>query len=311
MKIAIFGAGGVGGYFGGRLAQAGEDVTFIARGEHLEAIQSGGLKVDSIKGDFVVKPTRATDDPAQVGPVDVVLVAVKAWQVPEAAQAIRPMVGTETLVVPLLNGVEAPDQLAQVLGRDPVGGGLCRISSFIAAPGYIRHVGIEPYIAFGELNGRKSQRCQALLHALEKAGVRAVIPADIRAAMWAKFLFIAAFSGVGAATRAPAGVMRGIPETRALLETAMEEIVAVAQAQSINLSSESIAKTMAFIDGMQEDVRASMQRDILEGRPSELASQNGAVIRLGRLAHVPTPVNEFLFASLLPQELRARGEVRF
>jgi 2-dehydropantoate 2-reductase len=311
MKIAVFGAGGVGGYFGGKLAQAGEEVTFIARGEHLVSIQTGGLKVDSIKGDFVVKPAHATDDPRRVGAVDVVLVAVKGWQVAEAARAMRPLVGSATLVVPLLNGVEAPDQLAEMLGRQAVGGGLCRISSFIAGTGHVRHVGIEPYVAFGELDGGESERCQLLLRAFERAEVKAEIPADIRIAMWDKFLFIAAFSGAGAVTRAPAGGMRAIPETRALLESAMQEIVAVAQAHHIGLPADSVAKTMAFIDEMQEGVQASMQRDILEGRPSELASQNGAVIRLGRLAGVPTPVNDFLYASLLPQELRARGEIGF
>jgi len=218
MRIAVFGTGGVGGYFGGRLAQAGEEVTFIARGAHLQAICEQGLRVESPKGHFTVHPARATSDPDEVGPVDYVLVGVKAWQVPEAARAIAPMVGEGTAVIPLQNGVEAPGQLSAVLGAEHVLGGLCQISALVAGPGLIRHVGIEPYIAFGELEGQgPSTRAERLRAAFERAGVNAEIPKDIQAALWNKYLFIAAFSGVGAVTRAPIGVIRSLPETRALL----------------------------------------------------------------------------------------------
>ncbi len=312
MRIAIFGSGGVGGYFGGRLAQAGEEVIFIARGEHLRAIQTQGLRVDSIKGDFIIRPAQATDNPAEVGTVDVILVGVKAWDVPEAAQLMRPMVGPETFVVPLENGVEAPDQLAAVLGREHVLGGLCKIISAIVAPGHIRHAGIDPYIAFGELDGRKSERAERLRQAFAKAiGVTAEVSPDIQAAMWEKFVFIAAISGVGAVTRAPAGVLRSLPETRQMLEQAMREILAVARARGVALADEVIPQTMAFIDALPANGTASMQRDILSGRPSELEYQNGTVARLGRELGVPTPVNAFIYASLLPQELRARGKLEF
>ncbi|RLC62817.1 MAG: 2-dehydropantoate 2-reductase, partial [Chloroflexi bacterium] len=198
MRIAIFGTGAVGGYFGGRLAQAGEEVVFIARGEQLQALRDHGLRVDSPQGDFVIHPVQATDDAAQVGIVDVVLVGVKAWQVPEAAQAMAPLVGADTFVVPLQNGVEAPSQLAAVLGDEHVLGGLCRIVSFVVEPGHVRHAGLEPYVAFGELDNRPSERVRRLQAAFARAGVTAEIPADIGAAMWEKFLFIASFSGVGA-----------------------------------------------------------------------------------------------------------------
>lgn len=312
MRIAVFGTGGVGGYFGGRLAQAGEEVIFIARGEHLRAMREHGLRVDSIKGDFVLQPVQATDNPAEVGPVDAILVGVKAWDVPQAAQLMRPMVGPETFVVPLENGVEAPDQLAEVLGREHVLGGLCKIISAIVAPGHIRHAGIDPYIAFGELDGRKSERAERLRQAFARAiGVIAEIPDDIQVAMWEKFVFIAAISGVGAVTRAPAGVIRSLPETRQMLEQAMREILAVARARGVALSDEVVSQTMAFIDAMPAGGTASMQRDIIAGRPSELDYQNGTVARLGRELGVPTPVNAFIYASLLPQELRARGKVEF
>jgi 2-dehydropantoate 2-reductase len=311
MKIAIFGTGGVGGFFGGRLARAGEQVIFIARGEHLRAIQANGLKVDSIMGDFVIDPAQAADEPSQVGPVDVVIVGVKAWQVPQAAQAMRPMVGDKTFVVPLENGVEAPDQLASVLGAEHVLGGLCQLSAYVAGPGYIRHVGIEPYIAFGEMDRQSSPRTGRLRQAFERAGVKVSIPDDIQAAMWDKFLFIAAISGVGAVTRSPVGAFRQLPETRQMLIAAMEEIFAVARRRGVRLPDDAVEKRLAFIDNISASVTASMHRDIIEGRPSELESQNGAVVRMGQELGVPTPVHSFLYASLLHQEKRARGEISY
>jgi 2-dehydropantoate 2-reductase len=305
----------VGGYFGGRLAQAGEEVTFIARGAHLQAIREQGLRVDSLKGDFIVHPARATEDPAGVGEVEAVLVGVKAWQMPEAARSISPLVGRETVVVPLANGVEAPAQLGAVLGAEHILGGLCQISALIAGPGHIRHVGIEPYVAFGELDGEPgqgpSERVERLRAAFVRAEVAVEVPADIQAAMWNKFLFIAAFSGVGAVTRAPLGVIRSLPETRALLLGAMVEILAVARARGVALPADSVEKRMAFVDGLLPGVLASMQRDIMEGRPSELEAQSGAVVRMGRESGVATPVHAFIYACLQPQELRARGKIEF
>jgi 2-dehydropantoate 2-reductase len=310
MRTAVFGAGAVGGYFGGRLAQAGEDAVFIARGEHLKAMQARGLRVASTEGDFKIEPVQATDDPAAVGVVDAVLVAVKAWQVPQAAREMRPLVGTETFVVPLANGVEAPSHLSTVLGQHHVLGGLCRIISALVEPGHIRHAGISPTITFGELDGRRSERAERLYEAFQKArGVTPILTSDIREEMWKKFLFIAALSGVGAVTRAPVGVLRSLPETRAMLEQAMEEILAVAHARDVALPREIVAETMAFIDGLPPDGTASMQRDIMAGRPSELASQNGAVVRLGRKVGIETPLHDFIYRSLLPQEHQARGEM--
>jgi 2-dehydropantoate 2-reductase len=311
MRIAIFGAGGAGGYFGGKLAQAGEEVTFIARGDHLKAIQASGLRVDSILGDFRVSPANATDDPAQVGPVEIVLLAVKAWQVPEAIRDMPPLIYKSTGVIFLGNGVDAPAQLTAALGNDPVMGGLCRISAFIAAPGHIRHAGIQPYVAFGELDGHHSERAALLLQAFQRAGVNAEIPADILAAIWEKFIFIAAFSGVGAVARAPVGPLRNLPGTRRLLQSAIAEIESLARSHDIRLPADIAAKTIAFIDAMGPGVTASMQRDIIDGRPSELESQNGAVVRIGREQGLPTPVNQFIYDSLLPQELKARGEIEF
>lgn len=307
MRVIVYGSGSVGGYFGGRLAEAGEDVWFIARGKHLHALQSSGLRVDSHKGDMLLEKVQATDQVQAIGHADVILMCVKTWQVPEAAQAIVPVVGPETFVVPLENGVEAVDQLAGVLGKEHVLGGLCRIASQVAAPGHIRHMGIEPYIAFGELDGKPSQRSEQLRQAFTRVGVWAEIPADITTAIWSKFLFIASVSGVGSVARAPIGVIRSLPGTRHMLQGVMQEVWTVGQAHGVNLPADSAEKTIAFIDGMPEATTASMQRDIAEGRPSELEAQNGAVVRMGEKHGLPTPVNSFIYASLLPQELKARA----
>src|SRR5215475_7822245 len=212
MRIVIFGTGGAGGYFGAQLARAGEDVVFIARGEHLRAIRTHGLSIETPMGEVVIHPAQATDDPAQVGTADVVLVGVKAWQVTDAAEAMRPMMGSETFVVPLQNGVEAPSQLGTALGRERVLGGLCGTFSWVVAPGRIRSIGTMNVISFGELDNRRSERGERLLRVFAQAGVKAEIPADIGKALWDKFLLVTSFGGVGAMTRAPIGVIRTIPE---------------------------------------------------------------------------------------------------
>ena len=308
MRIAVFGAGGVGGYFGGRLAQAGEDVVFIARGEHLQALRRDGLRIDSLAGDFSVAPVAASDDPAAIGPVDAVLVAVKTWQVAEAAERIGPLLGPNTRVIPLLNGVEAAGQLAVALGAERVLQGLCGLIAYRAGPGHIRHVGAEPFVRFGRPDNRPDSVAERLCAAFGKAvGVSADIPADIEAAVWRKFLLIAPWSGVGAVTRAPVGLLRHLPGSRDLLVRAMRETHALAQARGVDLPASAIDDALGFIDSLPESSTASMQRDIMKGRPSELEAQNGAVVRLGREAGVETPVNGFLYHALQPQEQQARG----
>jgi 2-dehydropantoate 2-reductase len=311
MRFAVIGVGGAGGYFGARLAEAGHDVTFIARGQHLAAIRSSGLRVDSVDGDAVVKAA-ATDDPGEVGGVDCVILGVKAWQVPQAAQSAASMVGPSTAVLPLQNGVEAPGQIAEAVGRDHALGGTARIIAFRAGPGHVVHTGAVPTIELGELDGTRSARVEALCQVLDEAkGVTATIPDDIRVAMWMKFLLIAGWSGVGAVTRAPIGTTRSVAGTRRLLEGAMAEVEQVAAAHGVQLPPGAVAATMAFVDGLPAHGTASLQRDIAAGQPSELESLNGAVTRLGAAVGVPTPVNAFLYDALLPQESRARGQIDF
>jgi 2-dehydropantoate 2-reductase len=311
MRVAIFGTGGAGGYFGTKLARAGEDVTFIARGEHLRAIRARGLRLETPAEDLVIHPAQATDDPAQVGTVDAVLVGVKTWQLGEAARAMRPMMGAETFVVPLQNGVEAAGQLAQILGAGRVLEGLCGTVSRVAGPGHILSLGETNFVKFGEPDDRRSERAERLRSAFERAGVRAEIPADIRAALWEKFIFVVPYGGVGALTRAPAGVVRGLPGTRRLLERGMQEILAVARARRVALAEDVVRKTFGLLDGLAPGATTSLQRDIIAGRRSELDAWSGAVVRLGREAGVETPLHEFVYDSLLPAELRARGELQF
>jgi 2-dehydropantoate 2-reductase len=300
MRIAVFGTGGVGGYFGGRLAQAGEDVTFIARGGTLEALRTRGLRVDSIKGDFVLPSVKATDAPREEA--DVILVCVKAWQVPEAAAAMGPLIGRDTIAIPMENGLEAPEQLVAALGAGHAGGGLCGIVSFVVEPAHIRHAGAEPTVMFGELDNRASERLARLRDAFVRAGVQADIPPDIHRSMWTKFLFIAVMSGLGAVTRVPVGVWRTMPETRQLATDALREVLAIAAARGITLARDAVERTLDRFDGLPPESTASMQRDVLEGKPSELESQLGAVVRMARASGVPTPIFDTLYAALLPQE---------
>jgi 2-dehydropantoate 2-reductase len=307
MRIAVFGSGGVGGYFGGRLALAGEDVTFIARGEHLRAIQAKGLTVDSLNGDFVVYPAKATSEVREVGPVDLVIVGVKAWQVPEAARAMKTLVGPKTTVLPLQNGVDAVPQLTAELGQDAVIGGLCKIVSFVVAPGHIRHAGFAPTIVIGELDDQRTGRIQTIEATLNQADLETTIATEIKVALWMKFLFIASFSGVGAIANAPAGILRTDPELRAQMLQAMEEIYSLAHARSIQLPSNSIEIVMAGVNALPEDATSSMHRDIAAGKPSELESQNGAVVRMARESGIQVPTHELIYAKLMPLEEKARA----
>jgi len=306
--FVVFGAGGVGGYFGAALARAGYSVVFIARGTHLEAIRRSGLHIRSPNGDFNVTPKQVTDNPADVGPVDAVILGVKAWQVPDAARAMRPLLAPATKVLPLQNGVEAADQLLQVLGREHTLIGLCRIISSVTSPGHICHAGVEPTIALGEPDGSTlSANGRALAEALREAGVVVETPPDIRAALWEKLVFIAAVSGVGAVARATIGEVCECPLARQLLRQLMEEIVTVAHALGIRLRENVVNRTLAFVESLPPRGTASMQRDITDGKRSELEEIVGAVVRLGDQKGVPTPTMDYVYASLLPQELRARG----
>ena len=313
MRLAVVGAGAVGGYFGGRLVQSGVDVTFIARNRTLEALSSDGLHVRSIDGDFSV-PVKATSDPGSVGEVDGVLFGVKAWQIEEAARSAKPLFGPQTFALPLLNGIEIPDRLNAVLGRDTelgrqrVLGGLCRIIAKVESPGRIHHFGARPTIELGELDGSDSERVQAFQKLGEDAGFVVKVPSGgIQKAMWGKFIFIVATSAVGAVTRSTLGEIRTHPQTRKLLVEAIREVWSLGRARGIPLTDDAVERSMAFIDKLPAETTASMQRDIMEGRPSELDAQCGAVLRLAEESGIDVPIHRFLHHALVLQEERSRS----
>ena len=307
MRVAIYGAGGLGGFYGARLACAGNDVAFIARGAHLAAMRERGLRVSSPLGDMHLPEPVATDDPADIGPVDLVLVAVKTWQIPEVATAMGPLLGEHTLVLPFLNGVEVSDDLAAVVGTERVLGGLSKVFSKIEAPGVIHHFTPNVFVAFGELDGADSGRVRALVDMFSAAGVDAEVSPAIRVELWKKLLLVSSWAGLGALARSPMGVMRGQPETRSLIDRSIGEGLAVARATGHAVDAAYKEEMWAFYRTMPADATASMQRDIMDGRPSELDAWNGAICRFGARAGVDTPVHSFTYHTLLPMERRARG----
>ena len=302
LRVAVFGVGAVGGYFGGTLARAGHEVTFIARGDTAAALRRRGMRVEGASGDFLAHPARVVEDPSGVGPVDLVILGVKAWQVAEVAPMLAPMLGEDSAVLPLQNGVEAADQLAEVLGRGHVLGGLCRIFCFQVGPAHVRHAGAAPWVGLGELDNRASERVESVRRAFEAAGVAAEIPEDIHAAIWSKFVFVTAVGGGGAAERVSIGELRTEPRTRQLLIDSMKEIETLARRLGVDLADDVISSTMDFVDSLPADSTASMQRDLIEGRPSELEAQLGAVVRLAEAAGLDLPISRALYALLLPLE---------
>jgi 2-dehydropantoate 2-reductase len=300
MRIAVMGAGGTGGYFGALLARAGEDVAFIARGAHLEAIRERGLQIKSpVRGDFTVQ-AKATDDPAEVGPVDAVLFCVKAFDNAEAARRIRPMVGPEAVVVSVQNGIDNEDVLGEILGRGAVLGAIAQVSSIVDGPGVIGHRSGPDVIRVGELEGGVSPRVERLVEVLKRAGINADPHPNIRVALWSKFVFICAVSGVTALTRLPMGIILADPETTALLRGVMEEAAAVGRARGITLPDDLIDQLAGSFGAMGPQLRGSMAYDLEAGRRMELETLQGTVVRLGRELGVPTPLNFAVYAALRP-----------
>jgi len=298
MRIAVMGAGGVGGYFGARLAAAGEDVAIVARGRHLDAIRAEGLKVASSAGDLTVRPEVASD-PTEIGPVDAVLFAVKLWDTESAGAMLGPLLGPTTAVFTFQNGVDSVPVLSRLLGPERVVGGVAYISAFIERPGLIRHVGTGAKLAFGEADGGRSGRVVALSDALARAGVDHEVTDAIDRAIWAKFVLLAAFSGLTALTRRPAADVRDNPETRALFEDAAAEVAAIAAAEGVALPADVVARTVATLDRLPPEMKASMCHDLERGGRLELPWLSGALVRLGRQHGIPTPVHRAINAALV------------
>ena len=307
MRIAIMGTGGVGGYYGGLLAQAGHEVTFIARGAHLAAIRDQGLQVKSVFGDFRVSPAQATDNPAQVAPVDVVVFTTKTYHTDAAAQLIKPMVGRDTVVISFQNGVDAAERIGQIVGMEHLLGGATWLSAAIEEPGVIGQYSQFRRIVLGELDGRVTPRVRALLEVFQSTGATVEMVPNIEQILWTKFVFISAISALGSLTRVTMGEYRGVREARMVLTEAIKEIVAVAQARGVSLAPDVLTSTLKFIDESAAGIKPSMQRDIEAGRMSELESMIGIVVRLGEKLGMATPVMGLTYAVLKPGEIKARA----
>lgn len=298
MKIAVIGSGGVGGYFGARLAAAGNDVTFVARSAHLEAMRSHGLKVYSALGDMHLKAVKCTDDTATIGPVDIVMIAVKLWSTEEAALAAKPLLGPETGVISFQNGVIAEDILLRVVGKAHTMGGVANIAALIEEPGVIRHNGNMASLLFAELDGKRSRRAEAFYDACLKAEIKATLVDDIKVTIWEKYVRLVTMSAMTSLTRMPVGPIREDPDTRALLQQVMTEVIAVAHANGIRFDKDMISKQMATVDGYPPTMVASMCGDLRRGNRLELPWLSGTVARMGKELGVPTPANQFVFAAL-------------
>lgn len=300
MKIAIMGTGGVGGYYGARLAATGNDVHFIARGEHARVMRERGLRIESGAGNLELSTVRVAENPMEIGVADLVIIAVKLWDTESAARAVAPLVSASTVVVSLQNGVEKDDLIGSIVGRGALVGGVTWIIARISEPGVIAHVGALHRVAIGELDGTASDRVERIVEAFSAAGVNASVSRDIRRVTWEKFAFLAASAAVTSVTRLTMGAVRSNPHTRALLRDAIAETAALARAEGIAIADSFVDEQMQFVDTLPAAGRASMANDLLHGGRLELEWLSGSVVRRGKAAGVPTPVHSILYAALAP-----------
>jgi len=300
MRIAVMATGGVGGYFGAKLVQRGHDVSFVARGRHLAAMRDHGLTIRSAGGDVRIARPALAEDPGALGSVDAVLFAVKLWDTESAAAAIRPLVERGAAVVPFQNGVESIERIGAVVGADAVLGGVAYIAATIAEPGVIAHTGTMARLRFGPVVASQHGVANALFAACKDAGIDAELAADIHRAIWEKFAFLAAFSGMTSVARQPLGIVRADPDSRAVLEAAIREVWSLARARGVGLAEAFVAQQMQFADGLPGEMRSSMQNDLMAGNRLEAPWLCGAVARMSAAAGLPAPVNATLYAMLKP-----------
>ncbi len=307
MRIVVMGTGGTGGYYGGLLARQGNDVTFVARGDHLAAIRKSGLQIESIHGDFTISPAKATDNPGSLAVPELILFCTKTYSTDEAAHQIKPIVGKDTAVLPLQNGIDAAERIGKIVGMEHMVGGATWISSAVAAPGKIKQVSDFRRVVIGELDRQRTERIQAIYRVLKDTGIVVELSDDILKVLWAKFVFISAASAFGSLTRLPMAQYRAVPETRQQIIRLMREVEAVARSQGIDLDADVVEKSLAFMDNAGPQIKASMQLDVESGHRSEVESMIGAIGRKGREGGVETPLADTLYALLLPGDVRARS----
>jgi len=304
MRVAVIGTGGIGGPYGASLAKAGADVTFVARGAHLAAMRENGLKIEGDRGEILVRPAQATDDIAGIGPVNYVLFCVKLWDVESAGEQIRAIVGPDTAVIPLQNGVDAAERQIPILGDEAVMGGTAFVTGSIVAPGVVRQTGTYQRMTFGELDRRASPRGERLRDLCEAAGFEGILSPDVRVPIWEKFLVLVPLSNVNALTRVPLGTYRADPDLWALVEASIEETAAVGRAEGVPLAPDAVERGLAMIRSMPDHHMTSMGNDLLRGNRLELPWFAGKVVELGRRHGIPTSTNAFVYAAL---KLHANG----
>jgi 2-dehydropantoate 2-reductase len=305
MKIAIIGTGGVGGYFGGMIAKAGYDVTFVARGENLKAINENGLTVKSVLGDFHLDSVKVTDKIQKIEQPALVIISVKAWQVKDVSAELKQVINKDSIVLPLQNGVLAIEELLENIDRANLIGGLCKIFCKLESPGVINHFGVVPTIVFGEVDNSRTERLDRIKEIFDRSSIKSVISDDINSDLWQKFIPICV-GGLLAVTKTNYGELRELKETREMMVDILKENYQVSQKMGINIAPDFVDKTIAFIDTFPYDATSSLTRDVWEGKPSEIEYQNGTAVKLGKQYGVDTLVNRFVYNTILPMDLKAR-----
>ena len=309
MKIGIIGAGGVGGYFGGKIANAGHDTTFFCRGEQLKALQTNGLIVKSLEGDFKIDKINATDKLGNLANIDLILICVKAFQITEIREELNNILHHESIILPLQNGVLAATELSEIIDIKHIIGGLCRIISKIESPGVINHLGISPSIVFGEFDKQKTERLKRIQEIFNAAGIESNISEDIEAELWKKFIAICV-SGLLAVSRTTYGELRELPETREMMIGLLKEVFILSQKIGIKIEYDFVEKTVSLIDSYPYNSTSSLTRDVWEGKLSEIDYQNGSVVKLGEKYGVDTPINKFIYNCILSGELKIRNNYK-
>lgn len=308
MNILIYGIGGIGGYFGGKLALTDHHITFIARGKQLKAIKENGLKIKSFLGDFHCTPSLVTEDPRKAPSPDLVIMGVKSWQLTQAAEQIAPILNENSLVLPLQNGVDNPTKLMKYIDQQHVLNGFCNLISYIESPGVLCHFAFNPTLTFGELDNTKSSRIQEIDAVFKQADIKSIIPKDIHREQWKKFMFITTISAIGGLCRVPIGDLRKSAYILKLMRNTADEILSVAQAIGVDLRPTDIEKVFETVTQLDGQSTASTQRDLMAGKPSELGTFNGYIVKQAKKHRIPVPVNEMLYECLLPMEEQARSE---
>ncbi len=310
MKFAVIGSGAFGCYYAGMLKKAGEQVFLLSRGESLETIKRDGLRIITDSSEFIIQPDVTSCRVEDFPKVDVVIIAVKTWQVREVSSMIGHLLTQKSIIIPLQNGVESYPTLKELYPRNAIGG-LTRMICYVKSPGTVRQTGFQPYIAFGRDDAIATQTMSDTRDCFHGAGFSSEISDDIQREIWVKFLVMTTFGGVGSVTQAPIGVLRAMKETREMMDDSMDEVIGVANSMNVNIGPGEKSQSWTWFESLPPETTSSTQRDVAVGKPSEIGDLSGAVVRLGKINGMNTPLHSFIYSSILPGEERARGRLHF